>query len=126
MDSYHPAIAPDPETWLALTDAERMTLIGRYVQAYECWMKQPGHHARLHCIIEDQIAEGPRLPVQERLRQLMAQGMDRHSGIHAMAGVLIRTLVTTGETPIDNPAWQKKFFSALKRIDGRKLSRERF
>jgi len=42
----------------------------------------------MHAVVENQIAEGDQLPVRRILLRLMAEGLDRHQAIHAIASVL--------------------------------------
>ena len=43
----------------------------------------------MHAVVENQIAERDQLPVRRTLLRLMAEGLDRHDAIHAIASVLI-------------------------------------
>jgi hypothetical protein len=43
----------------------------------------------VHVIVENQIALGDELPVPSTLMRLMADGLDRHDAIHAIASVLM-------------------------------------
>jgi hypothetical protein len=85
LESYDPHRAPDPDEWLALDEGRRRTLVMDY-------HRQLGHrqagidlqkealHAVTHVAIENQVAmAGEMLPIQIKLRQLMAQGLDRHT-----------------------------------------------
>ena len=45
-------------------------------------------HAVLHTIVENQIAMGDATPVPEAMDRLMAEGLDRHEAIHAVASRL--------------------------------------
>nr|WP_294512030.1 hypothetical protein [uncultured Rhodopila sp.] len=99
MEIYDPLIPPDPDAWLAIDRATRIALI------------------------EDQVTEGDAIPVREKLRQLMAQGLDRHEAIHAIGSVLIKDLaaVTQGKTTTDDP--NIPYFRALKRLNAKKWPR---
>jgi hypothetical protein len=50
-------------------------------------------HAVMHVIIENQVALGDEVPAQRTLRRLMAEGLDRHQGIHAISSVLTMAAV---------------------------------
>jgi hypothetical protein len=83
----------------------------------------PHLHAVLHTIVENQIAEGDAIPVREKARQLMAQGLTRHDALHAIASVLItftRELVG-GEMTDADP--NQRYFRALRRLHARKWLR---
>ncbi len=45
-------------------------------------------HAVFHTIVENQIAMGGATPVPEAMDRLMAEGLDRHEAIHAVASKL--------------------------------------
>jgi hypothetical protein len=51
-------------------------------------VERPQLHATMHAIVENQIAEGDRLPVRRILLRLMSEGLDRHEAIHAIASVV--------------------------------------
>ncbi len=59
-----------------------------------------------HVVVENQIALGDEIPVARNLHQLMAQGLDRHDAIHAIASVkAIRTSAITqlyADSPLEN------------------------
>jgi hypothetical protein len=86
--SYDPLVDPDPEAWLATDEQERINLIERYHRRHGFKGKRAGAHAIFHAIVENQIAEGDRLPVRRTLLRLMAEGLDRHDAIHAIGSVL--------------------------------------
>ena len=120
MDAYDPLIAPDPATWLALDEAERIMLVEDYHIEAGVEVPSPKGHAALQTVVENQVAMGEELPVRERLRQLMAQGLDRHEALHAIMSVLAHHLVaaTTGKVP--EARMNQIYFHALKRISAKK------
>nr|WP_294517133.1 hypothetical protein [uncultured Rhodopila sp.] len=123
MDTYDPLIPPNPKTWLALDEAERIVMIEDYHEAQDIEIPGADLHAIIHAIIENQVAEGDALPVREKLRQLMAQGIDRHEAIHAIGSVLIKHIaaITQGKTTTDDP--NIPYFRALKRLNAKKWLR---
>ena len=123
MDSYDPLIPPNPKIWLALDEAERIVMIEEYHEAHPTGIPGPDAHAIIHAIIENQIAEGDALPVREKLRQLMAQGLDRREAIHAIGSVLARYIfaIMKGETIAADP--NIAYFRALKRLNAKKWLR---
>ena len=77
-----------PDDWLATDEQRRLDVIERYHRYEGFEVERAGAHAALHAIVENQIAEGDRLPVGRILLRLTAEGLDRHEAIHAIASVL--------------------------------------
>ena len=123
MDTYDPLIPPDPKAWLALDEGERIVMIEEYHEAHPTGIPGPDAHAIIHAIVENQVAEGDTLPVSEKLRQLMAQGLDRHEAIHAIGSVLAKHVfaIAKGKTTTGDP--NIAYFRALKRLNARKWLR---
>ena len=112
MDTYDPLTAPDPGAWLALDEDARIELvIGQHRKDGET---SPNErlHATMHAIVENQIALGDEVPTGATLDRLVAEGLDRHEAIHAIAGVLIEFLqdLTGGEgsVPFDTARFQQE------------------
>ena len=80
-------------------------------------------HATLHVIVENQIALGDETPVQLKARQLMAQGLDRHEAIHAVASVLIKYVGNAMNSPEPVPDGGQRYFAAVRRLNARKWLR---
>ena len=85
---YDALVEPHPDDWLATDEQRRLDMIERYHRREGFEVERAGAHAALHAIIENQIAEGDQLPVRRTLLRLMAEGLDRHEAIHAIASVL--------------------------------------
>lgn len=120
---YDPLEAPDAEQWLALDEAERIELaLAHHVRA---GIEQPNArvHAILHTVVENQVALGDEMPVRLKLRQLMAQGLDRHQAIHAIASVLIKYLYDAAQGDTATGAPDQRYYAALKRLNARKWLR---
>ncbi|HEY1936121.1 MAG TPA: DUF1841 family protein [Acetobacteraceae bacterium] len=121
IDRYDPFFPPDPAEWLALDESERIALVADYHEGEDLDTPSPAAHAGMHVAVENQIAAGDETPVKERARQLMAQGLDRHETIHAIASVLIghiQYLLRRGEMPEGDA--NARYYSALKRLNARK------
>jgi hypothetical protein len=87
MSRYDPLKAPDSKQWLELDEQERIILVESYHKKARVVLPNHIMHASMHAVVENQLAEG--LPVvQETLSRLMADGLDRHDAIHAIASVL--------------------------------------
>lgn len=88
LESYDALQAPEPHEWLALPDQQRIELVLAYHHGIGDRGENEQVHCMLHAIVENQAAMGERFPVREKIRQLMAQGLDRHQAVHAICLVL--------------------------------------
>ena len=87
MNTYDPLKAPDSEQWLELDPQERIALVEQYHRKARVALPNRVLHATMHAVIENQLAEG--IPVVcEALSRLMAEGLDRHDAVHAIASVM--------------------------------------
>ena len=113
---YDPLEAPEPEEWLAIDEAERIHLAQDYHRRARVRLPNEKLHAVFHVVVENQIALGDEMPVQSTVRRLMAEGLDRHEAIHAIASVLaefMHDLVNNaGSSTVSNQA----YFTALQRL----------
>jgi uncharacterized protein YoaH (UPF0181 family) len=123
IDRYDPLKAPDAAEWVALDEAERLELVIDYHKRARVDLPNLPVHASMHVAVENQVALGDETPVREKVRQLVAQGLNRHDAIHAVASVLIKYLygAMTGEASEDEP--NQRYYSALKRLNARKWLR---
>ncbi|MDH4304144.1 MAG: hypothetical protein OEV53_08795 [Nitrospira sp.] len=85
---YDPEAAPDPETWLALDEAQRIELIMAHHPKLDTKIPNAQLHAAIHTIVENQLAEKIAV-TKDALARLCAEGLDRHEAIHAIGSVLI-------------------------------------
>jgi hypothetical protein len=123
IDRYDPLQAPDARQWLALDESERLQLAIDYHVRARLDVPNVRVHATMHTIVENRVALGDETPVREKIRQLMAQGLNRHDAIHAIASVLIKFLygaLTDGASP-EEP--NERYYAALKRLNARKWLR---
>jgi Domain of unknown function (DUF1841) len=123
IDRYDPLRAPDPDQWLELDEQERIDLVAAYHEDAGIDLPNVQVHATMHAIVENQIALGDETPVRLKARQLMAQGLDRHEAIHAIASVLIKHLHDIVRNPegVDDP--NPRYYAALRRLNARKWLR---
>jgi uncharacterized protein YoaH (UPF0181 family) len=121
IDSYDALQPPDPLAWLALGEEERLGLIGSYHRSIGDIGENERIHCLLHAIVENQIAMGAQMqPVRDRLRQLMAQGLDRHAAIHAIATVLMRHMQRLSRVAVPRGDQADVYFRDLKRMSASK------
>lgn len=85
---YDPDKTPDLDEWRGTGEAERIEMVRRSHRKAGIELPNEQIHAAMHVIVENQIAEGDRIPVRETLVRLMSEGLDRHDAVHAIAGVL--------------------------------------
>jgi hypothetical protein len=120
---YDPLRAPDPEQWLALDEQKRIDLVASYHEDAATDPPNVRVHATLHVIVENQIALGDETPVRLKARQLMAQGLDRHEAIHAIASVLVKHLHDIVRNSEDVGEPNQRYYAALRRLNARKWLR---
>lgn len=88
MKKYDPDRTPDLNEWRDLDEAERIEMVRRYHRKAGIDLPNEQIHAAIHVIVENQIAEGDRIPVRETLVRLMSEGLDRHDALHAIGTIL--------------------------------------
>jgi hypothetical protein len=125
IQDYDALVEPDPDDWLATDEQRRLDVIERYHRREGIAVERATLHATMHAVVENQIAEGDRLPVRRVLQRLMAEGLDRHEAIHAIAAVLaghINELLREPASPT-RPAKQQSdhelnaaYFSELEKL----------
>jgi hypothetical protein len=92
MDTYDPDIAPDPESWLEMDEAERMVLVLDYHEEAGDDVPKLRIHAAIHLIVENQLAMNYG-SVAATLARLIAQDdLGRHEAVHAIGAVLAELL----------------------------------
>ncbi|PPQ29689.1 hypothetical protein CCS01_21020 [Rhodopila globiformis] len=123
MDHYNPLHAPDPAEWLELDEQERIGLVADYHDEAGIDLPNVKVHATMHAIVENQIALGDETPVRLKARQLMAQGLDRHEAIHAIASVLIKHIYDITKKPQGVGDPNQGYYAALRRLNARKWLR---
>jgi hypothetical protein len=87
---YDASKQPDPQTWLALDESERIDLVIDYHRRNHLQLGGSAKlHGAVHMIVENQIALGDATAVPTTLARLMNEGLDRHDAIHAVGSVLM-------------------------------------
>jgi hypothetical protein len=123
IDLYDPLQVPDAAGWLALDEDERIGLALDYHTRMRIELPNAQLHAVLHATVESQIALGDQTPVRLKVRQLMAQGLDRHEAIHAVASVLIKFIADVMRDPEATGDPNRRYYAALRRLNARKWLR---
>lgn len=113
MKRYDPERAPDREKWLALDEQERIALVAAHHRRARVKLPNLRLHAAIHAVVENQLAE--RLTVvQETLERLMAEGLDRHDAVHAIASVVTKHLWNAMNERLQGPDPHEAYFDRLK------------
>jgi Domain of unknown function (DUF1841) len=113
---YDPLEAPEPEEWLAIDEAERLHLAQDYHRRARVRLPNENLHAVFHVVVENQIALGNEIPVQSTVQRLMAEGLDRHEAIHAVASVLAEFIYDLMKNPGSSTEFNPAYFTALQRL----------
>jgi hypothetical protein len=123
MDAYNPMTEPGPAAWLALGEMERIQLVVDWHKTRRLDLPRQRGHAALHVGVENQIAEGDVLPLRKKARWLMAQGLDRHEALHAIASELVWHMSGLLAGRVSAPDPHSAYFRALSRLTVRKWLR---
>ena len=118
MRQYDPLRTPEPSSWLALDEAERIQLILQYHEREQVAVPNLRAHAAFHAIVETQVAMGDELPVAATLARLQSEGLDRHEAVHAIGSVLAEQFhgVAWGAAPND---LNSAYVAALERLNAK-------
>jgi len=121
IQDYDALIEPHPDDWLATDEQRRIDVIQRYHRREGIDVERAELHAAMHAIVENQIAEGDRLPVRRALLRLMSEGLDRHDAIHAIGSVLaihLNKLARKSTSPTRPPDrdFNAAYFSELEKL----------
>jgi len=119
IESYDPHVPPDALAWLETDEKQRVELVKAYHHSIG-EMSQEVVHSTLHVIVENQAIMGDKMPVKEKLRQLMAQGLDRHDAIHAISIALVKHLDRLSRTITPQGDQEERYFAEVRRMSARK------
>ena len=116
MQRYNPLEAPDPEQWLALDEQKRIDLVLDYHRRAHIRPPTGKLHARLHAIVETQLALGDKTPARRAALRLVDEGLDRHDAIHAIGMVLIDHTADIAKPMKSGQDPNAPYFAALERL----------
>jgi hypothetical protein len=125
INHYDPLETPDPGQWLALDEAERIKFVVDFHVPARIELPNVKVHAAVHVAVENQVALGDETPVREKLRRLMAQGLDRHDAIHAIGWVLTDYLYGAAREGTLADDLTGRYYAALNRLNARRWRRSR-
>lgn len=113
---YDPQQSPNRNEWQALSESEQIDLVFEYHRREKVELPNEMLHAVLHVVVENQVAAGGELIVDEKLNQLMREGLDRHDAVHAIGSVLIEHIhnMLTEKPDLAEP--NERYFEALEKL----------
>ncbi|HET6629727.1 MAG TPA: hypothetical protein VFG91_08120 [Woeseiaceae bacterium] len=112
---YDPEKAPDPRAWLALGEEERTRLIEHYYERAGGYGGSLEVHAKVHEIIETQLAERV-TPVKAAFVRLRDNGLSRQEAIRAIGSVLAPRIRRIEDPEDLTSAPNRDYFSALEAL----------
>jgi hypothetical protein len=116
MKRYDPLDAPAPEEWLDLDESERLRLAEDFHRRARIRLPNVRAHAIFHTIVENQVALGDEIPVRGTLERLVAEGLDRHEALHAIASVLSEHVFEISRGKLTQPDPNAPYFAALEKL----------
>ena len=118
MYQYDPALAPNPEEWLALDEQDRIQLIEQYHRRAREKLPNLAAHAIFHSIVENQIAEKLE-PVLRAIARLTAEGLTRHEAVHAIGSVVASHIHDLLNAKDDAITSQARYNAAVERLNAK-------
>jgi hypothetical protein len=103
MNRYDPELAPDPEAWLALDEATRISLARAFHASHGEYGESLSAHAAMHAVVETQVAASQPVEAAQALNRLIGAGLSRHDAIHALASVLAEFMAPILKNPHTAP-----------------------
>ena len=85
---YDPDRPVSVQQWTQFDEGKQIELVENYHHRARVRLPNLRLHASLHVVVENQVLLGEEMPVAATLKRLMAEGLDRHDAIHAIASVL--------------------------------------
>jgi len=107
---------PDPQQWLADSEAERIEAVETYHRNHRLKVRKLLLHATFHVVVENQVALGDDTPVQQTLVRLMEEGLDRHDAVHAIGSVLASQVYDLLKTPEQQTDPNAAYYSELRQL----------
>jgi hypothetical protein len=121
IDEYNPLVAPDPLTWLAIDEQDRIDMIALYHRSHGFPGDRVMAHATFHAAVENQLAMDDQMPVRRTLARLMAEGLDRHDAIHAIGFVFADHINELMRDKSPSASWNEAgYFSDLEQLTATK------
>lgn len=117
MDRYDPEVAPDPEDWVSLDEAERIVLVEWYHRDARIEIPKAARtlHASIHVVVENQLAENDE-PVVRALARLMKEGLSRHDAVHAIGCVVSEEIFDALKLKDTPESLRARYYAAIERL----------
>ncbi|MBW3570666.1 MAG: DUF1841 family protein [Gemmatimonadetes bacterium] len=112
LTKYDPDRAPDPQRWLAQDEGHLMAIVERYHRRERIPLPNPGMHAAVHVMVENQVALGEQTPARDAVDRLMGEGMSRHDAIHAVGAVLADHMFRAKQTNV--PLSREAYYAEIR------------
>lgn len=124
MDTYDPQESISADEWLALDEAERMSVVGQYHRHARIRLPKAELHAAVHVVVENQLAAGDER-IQRTLARLMGGGLDRHEAVHAIGSVLARQLWSRMQGADEQGPNTEAYYRELDQLTARSWQRDK-
>jgi hypothetical protein len=124
MHAYNPLQAPDPATWLALPEQDRIDLVATCQKQAGVKTPLPDIHTFMHATIENQIASPESPQAKRAMDRLLADGLDRHEAVHAIGSVLARFMPALLTDKDKKPFDAQAYYGALDHLTKESWYRE--
>jgi len=120
---YDPEREPEAKAWLALDEDERLLRIEAHHRLAGVPLPDGALHALFHMIVENQIALGDEVPVRRTVARLMAEGLDRHQAVHAVASKIAEQMYDAAKAA-DGLVSTEAYFAAVQTLTAEGWRRE--
>jgi hypothetical protein len=101
--------------WLDQDEIDRSDAITEYHKKLKIKLPSIRLHTLFHLIVENQLAEGIK-EVQNKLEELMVDGLNRHDAIHAIGSVLSEQMYIIMKEKPDKSDMNKEYFNKLSKL----------
>jgi hypothetical protein len=113
---YDPDREPEAKAWLELDEDERLLRIEAYHRLAGIPLPDGALHALFHMIVENQIALRDETPVQRTVARLVAEGLDRHDAMHAVASRIAEQMHAATKSDNSSLISSEAYFAALQTL----------
>lgn len=113
IERYDPLKPPSAAEWLGTKESERLVLVENHHRRARVRVPNLKAHAAFHVAVENQAALGEETPVRRTLERLMAEGIDRHEALHAVAAVLSENIYNLGRQSAPVSDLTASYYAAL-------------
>jgi hypothetical protein len=105
----------DSNLWFSEDENDRYEAICQYHKKIKVKLPNIRIHSLFHVIIENQLAEGIK-DVQNKLDELIADGLDRHDAIHAIGYVLSAHIYNLLKNKPEKSDLNKEYYDKLSKL----------